>query len=78
MATQRLSNVLSHITPGSKSPLEQMYAPTFPSLPFNSPLLPQTLLYRLHMAKHVADRASPTVPLRTPMMLSSLSPSGLP
>lgn len=25
MATQRLSNVLSHITPG-KSPLEQMYA----------------------------------------------------
>lgn len=26
MATQRLSNVLSHITPG-KSPLEQMYAP---------------------------------------------------
>jgi hypothetical protein len=25
MATQRLSNVLSHITPG-KTPLEQMYA----------------------------------------------------
>jgi hypothetical protein len=30
MATQRLSNVLSHITPGSKSPLEQMYAPSNP------------------------------------------------
>ena len=36
MATQRLSNVLSHITPGSKSPLEQMYAPS------QSPLLPLT------------------------------------
>lgn len=32
MATQRLSNVLSHITPGSKTPLEQMYAP-FHSFP---------------------------------------------
>jgi hypothetical protein len=32
----------------------------------------------LSHGKHVADRTSPTAPLRTPMTLSSPSPSGLP
>ena len=39
MATQRLSNVLSHITPG-KTPLEQMYAspkPLSTTFPRSSP-----------------------------------------
>jgi hypothetical protein len=38
MATQRLSNVLSHITPG-KTPLEQMYARTPIPLPTSFPRL---------------------------------------
>lgn len=36
MATQRLSNVLSHITPG-KSPLDQMYVCPWASAPHLSP-----------------------------------------
>jgi len=49
MATQRLSNVLSHITPG-KSPLEQMYA-----VPPETPLhnFPQidsiTMMIKVHL-----------------------------
>lgn len=51
MATQRLSNVLSHITPG-KSPLEQMYASQNPS--------PQLSPDRLD---HHDDKSTPSVPL---------------
>jgi len=46
MATQRLSNVLSHITPG-KSPLEQMYASQTPL--HNFPQIDWTSMIKVHL-----------------------------
>lgn len=71
MATQRLSNVLSHITPG-KSPLEQMYASQTPL--HNFPRIASiTMMIKVHLRL-----TTPTAPPRTPTMWSSPSPSVLP
>lgn len=51
MATQRLSNILSHVTPG-KSPLEQMYASQTPLRNFPQIIISITMM----MTKvHIAD-----------------------
>lgn len=70
MATQRLSNVLSHITPG-KSPLEQMYASQTPLHNFPQ-IVSITVMIKVHHGL-----TTPTAPPRTPTMLSSRSPSAL-
>lgn len=60
MATQRLSNVLSHITPG-KSPLEQMYA-SKPS-PQRSP---DRLDHHNHKSAPFANNISPNSTSQNP------------
>jgi hypothetical protein len=46
MATQRLSNILSHVTPG-KSPLEQMYASRTPLHNFPQ-IVSTTIMIKVH------------------------------
>ena len=74
MATQRLSNVLSHITPG-KTPLEQMYAPV-QTPPHFFPQIDSTLSHGNRSS--LADSIPPTAPHRIPTMLSSHLQSGHP
>jgi hypothetical protein len=75
MATQRLSNVLSHITPG-KTPLEQMYASQTPL--HNFPQIVSITVFGRQKQECLADSILSTAPLRTPTMLLSHSPPGHP
>jgi hypothetical protein len=70
MATQRLSNILSHVTPG-KSPLEQMYASQTPLHNFPQ-IISITMMIKVHLGLITS-----TAPPRTPTTSSSHSPSEL-